>query len=75
MTPAPPTKESKNGTYLVCHHGGGAGGLSFAALAKEVKTKSNGELGVLAYDCRAHGESVLSRIGSWVALRGYDLLK
>jgi protein phosphatase methylesterase 1 len=56
MTAPKPTKDSKNGTYLVCHHGAGAGGLSFAALAKEIKKKSNGELGVLAFDCRGHGE-------------------
>jgi protein phosphatase methylesterase 1 len=61
MTPAPPTKESKTGTYLLCHHGAGSGGLSFAALAKEVKDKSNGELGVLTYDCRGHGQSRLFR--------------
>ncbi|OCF40785.1 protein phosphatase methylesterase 1 [Kwoniella heveanensis CBS 569] len=48
---------SKNGTYLVCHHGGGASGLSFAALAREVKSKSDGEMGVLAFDCRGHGKT------------------
>jgi len=42
-------------TYLVCHHGAGASGLSFAALAKNVGGSSKGELGVLAYDCRGHG--------------------
>jgi protein phosphatase methylesterase 1 len=46
----------EKGTYLVCHHGAGAGGLSFAALAKEVTEKSAGEMGVLAYDARGHGE-------------------
>lgn len=43
-------------TYLVCHHGAGAGGLSFAALARRVKDIGRGELGVLAFDCRGHGE-------------------
>lgn len=57
LTPGPPTKESKTGTVLVCHHGAGSGGLSFAALAKEIKAKSNAELGLLAYDCRGHGQS------------------
>lgn len=46
---------NKHGTYLVCHHGGGASGLGFAPLAREVKAKSNGEMGVLAFDCRGHG--------------------
>jgi protein phosphatase methylesterase 1 len=50
---------------MVCHHGAGASGLSFAALAKELKGQSGsrsstaedgGELGVLAYDARGHGE-------------------
>jgi hypothetical protein len=43
-------------TVLVCHHGGGASGLSFATLAKQIKQKSSGELGTLTYDCRGHGE-------------------
>ncbi|TYJ57119.1 hypothetical protein B9479_002220 [Cryptococcus floricola] len=46
-----------HGTYLICHHGGGSGGLSFAALAKEVKRVSGGEMGVLAFDCRGHGKT------------------
>lgn len=56
LNPAPPTKESKHGTYLLCHHGAGASGLSFAALAKEIKAASGGELGVLAFDGRGHGK-------------------
>lgn len=48
---------NKHGTYLVCHHGGGASGLGFAPLAREVKVKSNGEMGVLAFDCRGHGKT------------------
>jgi protein phosphatase methylesterase 1 len=43
------------GTYLVCHHGAGASGLSFAALAREVSQRSGGEMGVLSYDARGHG--------------------
>lgn len=58
LSPPVPTKDSKYGTYLICHHGGGASALSFAALAKDVKSKSQGELGVLAYDCRGHGEAL-----------------
>ncbi|ODO05426.1 protein phosphatase methylesterase 1 [Cryptococcus wingfieldii CBS 7118] len=59
--PAPKiqTQQQTNphGTYLICHHGGGSGGLSFAALAKEVKRVSGGEMGVLAFDCRGHGKT------------------
>jgi len=55
LNPTEATKESKNGTYLICHHGGGSSALSFAALAKAIKEKSGGELGVLTYDCRGHG--------------------
>ena len=45
----------KKGTYLVCHHGAGASGLSFAPLAKHITQHSKGELGVLSYDARGHG--------------------
>jgi len=61
LNPTEATKESKHGTYLICHHGGGSSALSFAALAKEIKAKSNGELGVLTYDCRGHG-TCLNRV-------------
>lgn len=44
---------------MVCHHGAGASGLSFAALAREVRDSSRGELGVLAFDARGHGMSRL----------------
>jgi protein phosphatase methylesterase 1 len=68
LNPTEATRESKYGTYLICHHGGGSSALSFAALAKEIKAKSNGELGVLAYDCRGHGTCftcVISRL-MWI---------
>lgn len=51
-----PPKTGNN--YLVCHHGAGASGLSFAALAKEVTKRSKGELGVLSFDARGHGTCV-----------------
>lgn len=55
---SPPTKkQGDKGTYMICHHGGGASGLSFAALAKDIREKGDGELGVVAFDCRGHGES------------------
>ena len=61
-TPSDETKASpssspnaKNGTLLVCHHGAGASGLSFATLAKEVGIATGGEIGVLSVDARGHG--------------------
>lgn len=60
MTPPRMDKGKGKETYLVCHHGGGASGLSFAALAKAVKESSNGELGVLAFDCRGHGGCIVA---------------
>ncbi|EIW71846.1 hypothetical protein TREMEDRAFT_28267 [Tremella mesenterica DSM 1558] len=45
------------GTYLICHHGAGSSGLSFAMLAKEVKERGRGELGVMSFDCRGHGKT------------------
>lgn len=44
-------------TLFVCHHGAGSDALSFALMAKEVTARTRGEVGVLAYDCRAHGRS------------------
>lgn len=40
---------------MICHHGAGYSGLSFACFAKEVYDITRGELGVLAIDARAHG--------------------
>ncbi|KIM29753.1 hypothetical protein M408DRAFT_304699 [Serendipita vermifera MAFF 305830] len=45
------------GTVMVCHHGAGYSGLSFACLAKEVVAQSKGECGVLAFDARRHGKT------------------
>lgn len=39
---------------LICYHGAGASGLSFAVLAKEVRER-DAELSVLAFDARGHG--------------------
>jgi protein phosphatase methylesterase 1 len=46
---------AKKASVLVCHHGAGSSGTTFAALAKEVQEKSSGELGILAFDARGHG--------------------
>lgn len=48
-----------DGTVVVCHHGAGYSGLSFACFAKEVVDMSKGECGVLSLDCRAHGKHQL----------------
>ncbi|WWC71875.1 uncharacterized protein I206_105834 [Kwoniella pini CBS 10737] len=60
LTPPKVVDDKGKGTYLICHHGAGASGLSFAALAKYITASSNGELGVLAFDCRGHGKTKTS---------------
>ncbi|KAH9847834.1 protein phosphatase methylesterase [Lenzites betulinus] len=47
----------KDGTVIICHHGAGYCGLTFACMAKEITDMSKGECGVLAYDCRGHGKT------------------
>ncbi|KAJ6543571.1 Alpha/Beta hydrolase protein [Mycena vulgaris] len=46
-----------DGTVMVCHHGAGYSGLSFACLANEITGVSKGECGVLALDARRHGKT------------------
>ncbi|EKM57884.1 uncharacterized protein PHACADRAFT_251781 [Phanerochaete carnosa HHB-10118-sp] len=46
-----------DGTVMVCHHGAGWSGLTFACFAKEIATESKGECGVLAFDMRGHGKT------------------
>lgn len=69
----PPTDSKKSGTsaivsnlkdedeeapvVFVCHHGAGYSAMSFALLSKELAENSGGKAGVLALDCRGHGES------------------
>lgn len=52
-----------DGTVIVCHHGAGYSGLSFACFAKELSRISKGECGVMSIDCRGHGEHHCYRIG------------
>jgi protein phosphatase methylesterase 1 len=52
-----------NGTVMICHHGAGYSGLSFACLAKEVTDMTKGECGVLAFDARRHGTIFLLDAG------------
>ncbi|KAB5592293.1 Protein phosphatase methylesterase 1 [Ceratobasidium theobromae] len=53
----PSTANGPQGTVLVCHHGAGYSGLSFACFAQEVTRMSNGELGMLIIDARGHGKT------------------
>jgi len=41
---------------MVCQHGAGFSGLSFACMAKEITDLSKGECGVMALDARRHGK-------------------
>ncbi|KAI0318603.1 protein phosphatase methylesterase [Amylostereum chailletii] len=52
-----PKTTSETGTVMVCHHGAGFSGLSFAPFAKEVAAASRGECGVLSVDARRHGKT------------------
>lgn len=48
------------GTMIFFHHGAGFSGLSFALAAKEITKLTNGEVGVMAIDCRGHGRTTHS---------------
>jgi len=52
-----PPKLGSNGTVMICHHGAGYSGLSFACLAKEITEMTKGECGVLSLDARRHGKT------------------
>ncbi len=49
---------SSTGPLFVAHHGAGSAGLSFAALAAELRTRLPAA-GMLAVDARGHGETVV----------------
>jgi len=51
----PQTTDGSPGSVMVCHHGAGIAGLSFALFSKEVNNMTKGELGVLSIDARRHG--------------------
>ncbi|GHJ90360.1 hypothetical protein NliqN6_6762 [Naganishia liquefaciens] len=81
-TPSIPATDStgkeKKGSVLVCHHGGGSAGTTFACLAQSVHQASRGELGVLAFDARDHGKTITepeedSKVVSFDNLQG-DLI-
>lgn len=46
-----------DGTIVICHHGAGYSGLSFACFAKEMADVTKRECGVLAFDARRHGKT------------------
>jgi protein phosphatase methylesterase 1 len=51
----PQTTDGSAGSVMICHHGAGFAGLSFALFAKEITRLSKGGLGVLSLDARRHG--------------------
>ena len=51
----PQTTDGSAGSVMICHHGAGFAGLSFALFAKEITRLSKGALGVLSIDARRHG--------------------
>ncbi|EIM90705.1 protein phosphatase methylesterase [Stereum hirsutum FP-91666 SS1] len=54
----PKVTADETGTVMVCHHGAGFSGLTFACFAKEVTQMSGGECGVLSVDGRRHGKTM-----------------
>ncbi|KAI8390339.1 Alpha/Beta hydrolase protein [Blakeslea trispora] len=44
-----------NGPLFVMHHGAGSSALTFGFVAKQIKQLTQGECGVMAFDCRGHG--------------------
>lgn len=61
FTPGKSANHGGNGSVIVCHHGAGASGLTFACFAKEVSEVGRGEVGVLAFDARRHGMPLLDK--------------
>lgn len=53
---------SSKGVVFVCVHGAGYSGLSYACAAKSLVEKGKGKVGVLSFDARGHGESLLSAL-------------
>lgn len=63
---APKVKDGA-GTVMICHHGAGTSGLSFACFAKEVTDMTGGECGVLALDARRHGKHLPQISGGYLS--------
>ncbi|KAI0305478.1 protein phosphatase methylesterase [Multifurca ochricompacta] len=66
----PQTTDGSAGSVIVCHHGAGFAGLSFALFAKEVTKLAKGELGILSIDARRHGAH--SHIATLPIERSFD---
>ncbi|KAI7899432.1 Alpha/Beta hydrolase protein [Cokeromyces recurvatus] len=47
----------RNGPIFFMHHGAGSSALTFGLVAKHIKDLTQGECGVIAFDCRGHGAS------------------
>ncbi|THH08116.1 hypothetical protein EW146_g9099 [Bondarzewia mesenterica] len=56
-TPPRVAQGEGTGTIMVCHHGAGFSGLSFACFAKQVTEITAGECGVMSIDARRHGKT------------------
>ncbi|KAI5295731.1 Protein phosphatase methylesterase 1 [Ascosphaera acerosa] len=52
------TRPQEGGPLFVCHHGAGSSGLTFAAVAAEIR-KIVPTAGVLSPDCRHHGQTTV----------------
>lgn len=50
-------EDASPGTMFLFHHGAGFSGLSFALTAREITHLTNGQIGVMAIDCRGHGRT------------------
>lgn len=57
-------RPGEGGMLYAMHHGAGSSGLSFAVLARELK-RADPKIGVLAVDCRGHGESLGAEDGEF----------
>lgn len=56
--PEPSSKPDEKPMLYVTHHGAGSSGLSFAALARALKS-AHPEVGMLSFDCRGHGSTIV----------------
>ncbi|KAG2185941.1 hypothetical protein INT43_002379 [Umbelopsis isabellina] len=70
------TKDGKVPPVFVMHHGAGHSGLSYGLTAKRIRTITNSECSILAYDCRDHGSTkTLNDLDLSLATMSDDLCK
>ncbi|KAL9936395.1 hypothetical protein V8E36_004463 [Tilletia maclaganii] len=51
--------DDQAGTVIVLHHGAGFSGLAYALAAREITRLTQGNAGVLSFDCRGHGRTTV----------------